>query len=156
MFVRPHLRFVITTDGRIRLVGQSALQRRDTEPEPMTLARLPRGRFAVTDAVLEVLDLRARQGRFQLTGADVDLVRKGDDVTMTAHVDLPEHLGSAIDVEAEAGGELADSDAVSWRVRVEADELDLAEWAAMLPDSFSAPGRDAVRSAFQRAASAAP
>jgi uncharacterized protein (TIGR02099 family) len=147
VFVRPHLRFVITTDGRIRLVGQSALQRRDTEPGPMTLARLPRGRFAVTDAVLEVLDLRARQGRFQLTGADVDLVRKGDDVTMTAHVDLPEHLGSAIDVEAEAGGELSDSDAVSWRVRVEADELDLAEWAAMLPDSFLVPaeGRGSIR-----------
>ena len=26
-FVRPHLRFVITADGRIRMVGQSALQR---------------------------------------------------------------------------------------------------------------------------------
>ena len=43
----------------------------------MTLDRLPRGHFAVTDAVLDVLDLRARQGRFQLTGADVELVRNG-------------------------------------------------------------------------------
>ncbi len=113
----------------------------------MTLARLPRGRFAVTDAVLEVLDLRARQGRFQLTGVDVDLVRTGDDVTLTGHVDLPEHLGSSIDVEAEAGGELADSDAVNWRVRVEANDLDLAEWAAMLPDSFRVPaeGRGSIR-----------
>ena len=108
VFVRPHLRFVITTDGRVRLVGQSALQRPDAERRPMTLARLPRGRFAVTDAVLEVLDLRARQGRFQLTDADIDLARTGDEVTVTGRVDLPEHLGSAIDIEAEAGGKLAD------------------------------------------------
>ena len=108
-FVRPHLRFVITADGRIRLVGQSALLRPGDDPAPMTLDRLPRGHFAVTDAVLEVLDLRGRQGRFQLTGADVELVRKGDDVTLTGRVELPEHLGRLIDVEAEAGGDLADS-----------------------------------------------
>ena len=147
VFVRPHLRVVITADGQVRLVGQSALQRQDAERRPMTLARLPRGRFAVTDAVLEVLDLRARQGRFQLTDVDIDLARTGDDVSVTGHVDLPEHLGSAIDVEAEAGGKLADSDAVSWRVRVEANDLDLAEWAAMLPDSFRVPpeGRGSIR-----------
>ncbi len=139
VFVRPHLRFVITADGRIRMVGQSALQRSDAGQEPMTLERLPRGRFAVTDAVLEVLDLRARQGRFQLTGADVEVVRQGDDITATARVDLPEHLGSAIDVEAEAGGDLADSAAVDWRVRVDARDVDLGQWAAMLPDSFRVP-----------------
>ncbi len=140
-FVRPHLRFVITADGEIRLVGQYALQRADMESRPMSLARLPRGRFAVSDAVLEVLDLRARQGRFQLTGADVDLVRSGDEVRLTGHVDLPEHLGSAIVVEAEAGGNLADRDALAWRVRVEANDLELAEWAAMLPDSFRVPAQ---------------
>jgi uncharacterized protein (TIGR02099 family) len=146
-FVRPHLRFVITTDGRIRLVGQSFLQRPDAERQPMTLDRLPRGRFAVTDAVLDVLDLRARQGRFQLTDADIELARTGDDVMLTGRVDLPEHLGSAIDIEAEAGGELADSDAITWRVRVEGRGLDLGEWAAMLPDSFHVPpeGRGSVR-----------
>jgi uncharacterized protein (TIGR02099 family) len=137
-FVRPHLRFVITADGRIRMVGQSAL-RPDADQEPMTLDRLPRGRFAVTDAVLDVLDLRARQGRFQLTGTDVEVVRKGDDITATARVDLPEHLGAAIDVEAEAGGDLTDIAAVDWRVRVDAREVDLGQWAAMLPDSFRVP-----------------
>ena len=146
-FVRPHLRFVIAADGRIRLVGQSALERADGDPGPMTLDRLPRGRFAVNDAVLEVLDLRARQGRFQLTGADVELVRTGDDITLTGRVNLPEHLGAAIDIEAEAGGELADSDAVAWRIRVAADDLDLEQWAAMLPDSIRVPaaGHGSIR-----------
>ncbi len=136
-FVRPHLRFVITADGRIRLVGQSALQRPGDDPAPMTLDRLPRGRFAVTDAVLEVLDLRARQGRFQLTGADVELVRKGDDVTLTARVELPEHLGTAIDVEAEAGGDLADSAARR-----------LARSGSKRTTSTSVSGRRCCRTAF--------
>ena len=146
-FVRPHLRFVITADGRIRLVGQSALLRPGDDPAPMTLDRLPRGHFAVTDAVLEVLDLRGRQGRFQLTGADVELVRKGDDVTLTGRVELPEHLGKVIDVEAEAGGDLADSALVAWRIRVAADDLDIGQWAAMLPDSFHVPaaGHGSIR-----------
>ena len=138
-FVRPRLGFVITSDGRVRLVGQSALQRPDETSAPMTLDQLPRGRFAVTDATLEVLDLRARQGRFQLTGADVDLVRAGDEITLSGHVDLPEHLGASIDIEARAGGELADSEAVAWRARIEANDIDLGGWSAMLPDSYRVP-----------------
>jgi len=138
-FVRPRLSFVITSDGRVRLVGQSALQRQDESSAPMTLDRLPRGRFAVTDATLEVLDLRARQGRFQLTGADVDLVRAGDDIALSGHVELPEHLGTSIDVEAKAGGELGDSEAVAWRARIEAHDIDFEGWSAMLPDSFRVP-----------------
>ncbi len=138
-FVRPRLNFVITADARIRLVGQSVLQRPDAEHAPMTLERLPRGHFAVTDAILDVLDLRAKQGRFQLTGADVDIVREGDDITLAGRVELPEHLGSFIDVQAEASGDLADTARVAWHARVDARDLDLGQWAAMLPDSFRVP-----------------
>lgn len=146
-FVRPRLNFVITPDGRIRLVGQSALQQPDAAHAPMTLDRFPRGRFAVTDAVLDVLDLRARQGRFQLTGADLEVVRSGDVITLAGRVELPDHLGSFIDVEAEASGKLADSAAVDWRARLDARELDLQQWAAMLPDSFRVPaeGHGSIR-----------
>ena len=113
----------------------------------MTLDRLPRGRFAVTDAVLDVLDLRARQGRFQLTGADLEVVRKGDEITLAGRVELPDHLGSFIDFEAEASGELADSAAVDWRARMDARDLDLEQWSAMLPDSFRVPteGHGSIR-----------
>jgi uncharacterized protein (TIGR02099 family) len=147
MFVEPRLGFVITPEGEIRLVGQSALQRPDAPDAPLTLDRLPRGRFAVTDAVLDVLDLRARQGSFQLTGVDVDVQRSGDEIALTGRVDLPQHLGSAIDVEGLATGPLADNDAVAWRVRVDARAIDLAGWSAMLPDAFRVPeaGRGSVR-----------
>jgi len=147
VFVRPRLGFVITPDGRVSLVGQSALQRPDGERPALTLDRVPRGHFAVTDAVLEVLDLRARQGRFQLTDADLDLRRSGDEITLTGRVDLPDHLGSAIDVEAEASGALGDNDAVGWRVRIEARRLDLGGWAALLPESFRVPeeGHGSIR-----------
>jgi uncharacterized protein (TIGR02099 family) len=138
-FVRPRLSFVITPDGRIRLVGQSALERPDADREPLTLDRLPRGTYAVTDAVLDVLDLRAKQGRFQLTGADIDVERGSGDIAVSGRVDLPEHLGAYIDFEAEATGDLADTESLTWRARVDARELSLAEWAAMLPDSFRVP-----------------
>ncbi len=150
-FVRPRLNFVITPDGRIRLVGQSALERPDAAQAPMTLARFPRGHFAVTDAVLDVLDLRARQGRFQLTGANLDVVRKGDDISLAGRVDLPEHLGAFIDLDAEASGDLADSSAVDWRAHVDARDLDLAQWAALLPDSFHVPtaGHGSIRASLR-------
>ena len=146
-FVHPRLNFVIMPDGRIRLVGQSALQQPDAAHAPMTLDRFPRGRFAVTDAVLDVLDLRARQGRFQLTGADLEVVRSGDVITLAGRVELPDHLGSFIDIEAEASGKLADSAAVDWRARMDARELDLQQWSAMLPESFRVPteGHGSIR-----------
>jgi uncharacterized protein (TIGR02099 family) len=139
VFVQPRLSFVITADGDIRLVGQSALQRPDAEHAPLTLDQLPRGTYAVNDAVLDVLDLRARQGRFQVTGADITVVRKGDEITLTGRVELPEHLGSSIEFDAEASGDLADTDALAWRAHVDAEDLDLGQWAATLPDSFHVP-----------------
>jgi uncharacterized protein (TIGR02099 family) len=139
VFVRPRLGFVITPDGKIRLVGQSVLERPESGREPLTLERFPRGRFAVTDATLDVLDLRARQGRFQLTGADLDVVRDGDGIRLTGRVELPEHLGAYVDLEAEAGGNLADTAHVVWRARVDARDLDLAGWAATLPDNLRVP-----------------
>ncbi len=152
-FVGPRLSFVITPDGRIRWVGQSALQRPDEAHEPMTLDRLPRGHFAVTDATLDVLDLRARQGRFELTGADVDVLRKGDEVTVAGRVELPDHLGSFIDFEGQADGDLADTDHVAWRALVDARDLDLEQWSAMLPDSFRVPaaGHGSIRVAARGA-----
>ena len=146
-FVRPRLSFVITSDGHIRLVGQSALQRRDEEHAPMTLDRLPRGHYAVDDATLDVLDLRSRQGRFQLTGANVDVRRKGDEITVVGRVELPGHLGSFIDFEGQANGDLEDTAKVAWRAHVDARDLDLEQWAATLPDSFRVPaaGHGSIR-----------
>jgi uncharacterized protein (TIGR02099 family) len=139
VLVQPRLGLVIMPDGMVRFVGQSALPHADEPTQAATLDRLPRGRYGVSDAVLEVLDLRARQGRFQLTGIDLEVVREGDEVRLDGRVALPEHLGESIEFEAEAGGPLADNDRVAWRARVDAHELDFGQWAAMLPDSFRVP-----------------
>ncbi|HEY7753876.1 MAG TPA: YhdP family protein [Steroidobacteraceae bacterium] len=140
LLVRPRLNFVIHTDGSIQLVGQGALrQGPPAERRPMTLDRLPRGRFAVRDATLDVLDLRARQGRFELTGADVEMVRRGGHVTLDGHVELPEHLGSSIEFRADAEGDLADTGSLEWAAGIDAYDLDLGQWAALLPESFLVP-----------------
>ncbi|MGQ0383128.1 MAG: YhdP family protein [Gammaproteobacteria bacterium] len=137
---RPRLNFVIHADGGVQLVGQGALQRQaPAERRPMTLERLPRGRFAVRDATLAVLDLRAKQGRFELTGADIEMVRRGNEVSVNGQVKLPEHLGASIDFRADAEGDLADSETVEWTVGLDAYDLDLEQWAALLPDSFFVP-----------------
>ncbi len=138
--VRPRLNFVIHTDGSVQLVGQTAFQTGpESERRPMSLDRVPRGLYAVRDATLDVLDLRARQGRFELTGVDIDLERKGDHIAISGQVNLPEHLGSSIEFDGEAEGELADNAAIRWRMRVDAHELDFEQWAALLPDSFVVP-----------------
>ena len=138
--VRPRLNFVIHTDGTVQMVGQFALQTRpESEREPLTLERLPRGRFAVRDATLDVLDLRARQGRFELTGADIEIERRGDHVTAQGQVELPEHLGSKLEFEADVQGDLADAASLAWRGSLDAYDLDFEQWAALLPESFRVP-----------------
>jgi uncharacterized protein (TIGR02099 family) len=147
---RPRLHFVIHADGTIELVGQGAIEPApDTERRPMTLARLPKGSFAVSDATLDVLDLRARQGRFELTGVDLELERRGKRVELHGQVALPEHLGSAMELDAEVEGDLEDTASVSWRARIDARDLDLEQWAALLPDSFIVPaaGHGSIRAA---------
>ncbi len=139
VLIRPRLNFVIHTDGSIQLVGQSAFETPESEREPMSLERLPRGSFEVHNATLAVLDLRARQGRFELTGADVEVERKGDHVTVRGQVELPEHLGSSIEFDGDAEGELDDFATVAWRLRADGSDLDFGQWAALLPDSFIVP-----------------
>ena len=140
ILTQPRLHFVIHPDGAVELVGQRAIDPGSgAERRPMSLARLPSGLFAVSDATLDVLDLRARQGRFELTGADLELERKGDRVQLRGRVELPEHLGSAVELEADVEGDLEDLATVEWRARVDARDLDLEQWAALLPESFVVP-----------------
>jgi uncharacterized protein (TIGR02099 family) len=146
VLVQPRVGLVIMPDGEVRFVGQSALPRAADETA-LTLDRMPRGRYGVTDAVLDVLDLRARQGHFELTGVDIEVVRDGDEITLAGQVALPDHLGSSIDFDARADGRLADNEAVAWRGRHDGRGGDFAQWAAMLPDSFRVPaeGQGSVR-----------
>jgi uncharacterized protein YhdP len=145
---RPRLHFVIRDDGGIELVGQGAIEPKPgVERRPMTLARLPRGLFVVHDATLDVLDLRARQGHFELTGANLEIERLGMHVRLHGQVELPEHLGSAMEISADVDGDLEDTATLEWRAGVDARDIDLEQWAALLPDSFVVPaaGHGSVR-----------
>ena len=138
--VRPRLHFVIHTDGSVELVGQGAIEPKPgVQRKPMTLSRLPRGLFSVYDATLDVLDLRARQGHFELTGANLELERNGKHVRLRGQVELPEHLGAALEVEADLRGDLEVPEKVEWRTKVDARDLDFEQWAELLPDSFAVP-----------------
>jgi len=141
MLVQARLHFVIYADGAVRLVGQESL-RRSPEREgsqAMTLERLPRGLFVVRDATLAVLDLRAGQGQFELTGVHLALERSGDEVTLDGRIELPRHLGASVAFEAGVRGELADPATLRWQGRIAARELDLAQWAALLPAGYPVP-----------------
>ena len=148
VLVGPRLHFVIRTDGSVELVGQGAFEPAPgVERRAMTLERLPRGLLAVRNATIDVLDLRARQGRFELTGADLEMERKANRVQLRGRVDLPEHLGSALEIDGDVEGDLEDAATVAWRVRIDARDLDLEQWAALLPDSFVVPaaGHGSIR-----------
>ncbi|MGH8134919.1 MAG: YhdP family protein, partial [Steroidobacteraceae bacterium] len=145
---QPRLHFVIHTDGTVELVGQGAIEPKPgVERQPMTLSRLPRGLFAVHEATLDVLDLRAKQGRFELTGADLEFERRGRHLSLRGQVELPEHLGSALEMEADVSGDLEDVNSLEWRALIDARDLDFEQWAALLPDSFIVPaaGHGSVR-----------
>jgi uncharacterized protein (TIGR02099 family) len=148
VLVRPRLHFVIRTDGSVELVGQGAFDPKPgVERQPITLARMPRGLFEVHDATLDVLDLRARQGRFELTGANLEIERKGKHLRLRGQVELPEHLGSAMEVAANVDGDLDEMESVEWRTSMDVQDLDFEQWAALLPDSFTVPaaGHGSVR-----------
>ena len=148
LLVRPRLHFVIRTDGSIEAVGQGAFEPKPgAERPPITLARLPRGLFAVHDATLDVLDLRATQGRFELTGVDLEFERGRNHVSLRGRVELPEHLGTALELDGDLDGDLAQAQSLKWRARIDARDLDLEQWAALLPDSIFVPaaGHGSVR-----------
>ncbi len=145
---QPRLHFVIRSDGSVEMVGQGAIEPKPgIERQPLTLARLPRGLFVVHDATLDVLDLRARQGHFELTGANLEIERLGNHVSLRGQVELPEHLGSAMEISADVEGDLEDTGTLEWRAGVDARDIDLEQWAALLPDSFVVPvaGHGSVR-----------
>ncbi|TAK51804.1 MAG: TIGR02099 family protein [Gammaproteobacteria bacterium] len=147
MLVRPRLHVVVYHDGAIRLVGQESLRRApESARESVTLDRLPRGLFVVRDATLAVLDLRAGQGRFELTGVNVELERAGDEVAVDGRIELPRHLGADLEFEATVDGDLRVPDQLRWQARIGARNLDLAQWSALLPAGYPVPvaGRGSV------------
>jgi hypothetical protein len=126
-------------DGRIRLVGQSALERLRRGRRALDSDRLPRGTYAVTDAILDCARPARAAGRFQLTAPTSRSCATAAMSHCLAASTCPSTSARTSTFEGEASGDLANTESLTWRARVNARELDLAEWAAMLPDSFRGP-----------------
>ena len=132
----PDLGLIRTKEGRIQLLGMSALPDRDT---PFALEQLPMGRFHVRDAVVTFRDAITGRGPWSLSGVNFDVTRDSRLLELRGDAELPRTLGHELRFSASVAGPLQDANALVSAFSVEGEELDLAGWADVFPDAFPAP-----------------
>jgi uncharacterized protein (TIGR02099 family) len=132
----PELGLIRTKEGRIQLLGLSALPDRD---KPFALEELPMGRFYVRDAVVSFRDAITGRGPWSLSGVNFDVTRDSRLLELRGDAELPRTLGRELRFTATVGGPLQDASALISAFTVEGEELDLAGWADVLPDAWPAP-----------------
>src|SRR5688572_6944464 len=76
----PEIGLIRTKEGRIQLLGQSALPERD---KPFALDQMPTGRFVVHNAVVSFRDEITGRGPWSLSGVNFDLSRGSDSLRLT-------------------------------------------------------------------------
>ncbi|MFC4308317.1 YhdP family protein [Steroidobacter flavus] len=141
----PEIALIRTTEGKIQLLGQSALPER--EIKPISLEQLPTGRFVVHDAVVSFRDAITGRGPWSLSGVSFELKRSTDSMDLKGMASLPRTLGEELKFSATAEGTLENSSKLLSTFNVEGQKLDLAGWADLLPDAWPAPesGHGALR-----------
>lgn len=141
----PEIALIRTREGKIQLLGQSALPERDIKP--ISLEQLPTGRFVVNDAVVSFRDAITGRGPWSLSGVSFELTRSTNSMQVHGDASLPATLGEHLKFSATATGEIEESSALVSTFSVRGDKLDLAGWADLLPDAWPAPesGHGAVR-----------
>jgi uncharacterized protein (TIGR02099 family) len=139
----PEIGLIRTKEGRIQLLGQSALPERD---KPFALEQLPSGRFLVRNAVVSFRDAITGRGPWSLSGVDFDVTRNSSSLQLRGDAALPKTLGRELRFSATVEGPLQDAEALVSTFSVDGRELDLAGWADVLPDEWPAPetGRGSV------------
>lgn len=133
----PALGLIRTKEGRIQLLGQSALPER--EAKPFALEQLPTGRFRVVDAVVNFRDEITGRGPWSLSGVSFDLERSSRSMRLRGNASLPRTLGRELKFSATMAGELEDAASLVSTFSLNGAELDLAGWADVLPDALPAP-----------------
>lgn len=136
--VSPQIGLIRTREGRIQLLGQSALPER-TDPKPFALEELPTGRFDVEDALVTFRDEITGRGPWSLSGVDFVLTRTSDAMRLRGDASLPNTLGRELSFSATAEGPLEQYQTLVSTFSVEGEALDLAGWADVLPDHWPAP-----------------
>ncbi len=132
----PEIGLIRTKEGRIQLLGQSALAERDT---PFALEQLPTGRFHVRNAVVSFRDAITGRGPWSLSGVNFEATRSPSSMQLRGDAALPKTLGRELRFSATVAGPLHDAAALVSTFSVDGRELDLAGWADVLPDEWPAP-----------------
>lgn len=148
----PEIGLIRTQEGRIQLLGQSALPERD---KPFALEELPTGRFHVRNAVVSFRDAITGRGPWSLSGVNFDVTRNSTLLELHGDASLPRTLGRELRFSATVEGPLHDAAALVSSFSVDGRDLDLAGWADVLPDAWPAPetghGSVEVRGALEGA-----
>ncbi len=132
----PEIGLIRTQEGRIQLLGQSALPDRD---RAFALEQLPTGRFHVRNAVVSFRDAITGRGPWSLSGVNFDVTRNSVSLELHGDASLPRTLGRELRFSATVEGPLQDAAALVATFSVDGRELDLAGWADVLPDEWPAP-----------------
>ncbi len=132
----PQLGLIRTLDGRIQLVGQSALPERD---KPFELKQLPVGRFEVRNAIVSFRDEATGRGPWALSGVSFTLDRRRELLNLHGTAALPAALGKTLSFAGKVHGALGKPQQLFSSFAVAGDQVDLAGWADVLPDDWPAP-----------------
>ncbi len=133
----PEIGLIRTREGRIQLVGQSALP--ELEAKPIAIESLPIGSFRVRDAIVSFRDEITGRGPWSLSGISFELERGADLLQLRGEASLPHSLGQSLQFSARVAGPLSDFRQLFSTFKVEGHGLDLAGWADVLPNQWLAP-----------------
>lgn len=134
----PEIGLIRTREGRIQIVGQTALPDRK-DAQPVSVESLPVGQFRVRDAVMSFRDEKTGRGPWSLSGISFRLDRQNELLLLEGNASLPRALGQSLEFSARVAGRLEDVDSLVSHFAVQGYELDLAGWADVLPDQWLAP-----------------
>jgi uncharacterized protein (TIGR02099 family) len=133
----PQIGLIRTREGRIQLLGQSALP--ENADRPFALERLPTGLFDVRRAVVSFRDEITSRGPWSLSGVNFKLARDPKALRLRGDATLPQQLGKRLEFSATAEGALEDSKKLVSSFKVDGEGLDLAGWADVLPNQWPVP-----------------
>ena len=144
--VAPQIGLIRTKEGRIQLLGQSALPER-VDVKPFAIEQLPTGRFDVQNAVVTFRDEITGRGPWSVSGVSFRLTRDAAHLSLRGHASLPASLGRALSFSATADGPVEQYASLTSTFSVDGDRLDLSGWADLLPDEWPAPetGQGSIR-----------
>ena len=132
----PEIGLIRTREGRIQLVGQSALPDRSA---PFAIEKLPTGRFRVENAVVSFRDEITGRGPWSLSGISFELNRGSKSMSLSGDASLPQALGGTLRFTGKVDGALELADEVASKFTIGGSELHLSGWSDMLPDEWRTP-----------------